>query len=104
MKQVVEKRKDIAFFIKLYPLPMHKDAYGISKSIACGNFDLKLLDEAFEKKPLPEGNCPTTAIDENIRLAQKFGINGTPALIFPNGQLISGAIDADTIIKNVEKQ
>jgi thiol:disulfide interchange protein DsbC len=104
MKQVVEKRKDIVFYIKLFPLPMHKNAYGRAKAIACGNFALGLLDEAFEKKPLPEASCETTAIDDNIKLGKSLGINGTPALIFPNGQLVSGAIDADAIIRNAENQ
>ena len=26
MKKVIEKRKDIAFYMKLFPLPMHKDS------------------------------------------------------------------------------
>jgi len=35
MKKVVSERKDIAFYIILYPLPMHKEAYGKSKAIIC---------------------------------------------------------------------
>ena len=103
MKKVLEKRKDIVFFIKLFPLPFHKNARPMSQAIACNKFSLDLLDKAFEKKPLPEGNCPTTAIDENINLGHQFGINGTPALIFPNGQLVSGAIPAEAIIENAIK-
>ena len=104
MKQVIEKRKDIAFYIKLFPLPMHKDAYGKAKAIACGNFSLALLDDAFEKKPLPEAKCETTVIDDIMKLAEKLGINGTPAIIFPDGRLVPGALDADAIIKAVDKK
>ncbi len=104
MKKVIENRKDIAFYIKLFPLPMHKDAYGKAKAIACGNFSLALLDDAFEKKPLPEAKCETTAIDDTIKLGQKLGINGTPAVIFPDGRVIPGAVDADAIIKAVDKK
>ena len=103
MKKTIEERKDIAFYIKLFPLPMHKDAYGKAKAIACGNFSLALLDDAFEKKPLPEAKCETTVIDDIMKLGQKLGISGTPALIFPDGSLVPGAIDADAIIKKVEK-
>ncbi len=103
MKKVLEKRKDIAFEIILFPLPMHKDAYRKSKAIFCEK-SLSLLDDAFNKKTIPDAKCETTAIDDNIKLGQKLGINGTPALIFPDGNLVSGAIDADAIIKNVEKK
>ena len=46
MKKVLEKRKDIAFFIKMFPLPMHKNAYDKSKAILCGKNPAALLDDA----------------------------------------------------------
>lgn len=105
MKKVVAERKDIAFFIKLDPLPMHKGSYEISTTIACGGFALSLLDDAIDKKPLPEViKCKTTAIDDDIKLAEKLGITGTPALIFPDGSLVPGALQADAIIKMVDKK
>ena len=103
MKKVIEKRKDIAFYIILFPLPMHKDAARKSKTIMCEK-SLSLLDDAFEKKQIPDPKCDTTAIDDNIKLGQKLGISGTPAMIFPNGVLESGARDADAIISLVDKK
>jgi thiol:disulfide interchange protein DsbC len=104
MKKVVAERKDIAFFIKLFPLPMHKEAYPNSKAIACDHFSPALLDDAIAGKQLPAAKCETTAIDDNIKLGQKLGISGTPALIFPDGRIIPGAISAAEIIKNVERK
>jgi thiol:disulfide interchange protein DsbC len=103
MKKVIEKRKDIVFFIKLYPLPMHKDAGRKSKAIMCEN-SLSMLEDAFAKKTIPDPKCETKAIEENIELAGKLGIQGTPNLIFPDGKLIPGAIDADKIIEAVDKK
>ncbi len=103
MKTVIKDRKDIAFYIFLYPLPMHKEAYGKSKAIICAQ-SLELLEAAFEKKPLPAPSCETTAVDDNIKLAEKLGINGTPAVIFPNGMLMPGAVAAEEIIKQVDKK
>ena len=57
MKKVIEKRKDIAFFIKMYPLPMHKGAYEKSKTIVCEK-SLALLEDAFAKKTLPAAKVP----------------------------------------------
>ena len=102
MKKVIAERKDIVFHIKMFPLPMHKDAYDKAKAIVCEK-SLALLEDAFEKKPLPKPTCETTVIDENIKLAQKLGISGTPALIFPDGKLVPGALDAKTIIEKVGK-
>jgi thiol:disulfide interchange protein DsbC len=103
MKKVLEKRKDIAFYILLYPLPMHKDAARIAKAIQCKK-SLALLEEAFEKKKIPDPTCETSAIDDNIKLGQKLGINGTPALIFPDGSNVPGAMAADDIIKKIDKK
>ncbi len=103
MKKVIEKRKDIAFYIILFPLPMHKDSARKSKAIMCEK-SLSLLDDAFAKKQIPDPKCETTAIDDNIKLGQKLGINGTPAMIFPNGVLESGARDADAIISLIDKK
>ena len=102
MKKVIEKRKDIAFFIKMYPLPMHKGAYEKSKTIVCEK-SLALLEDALAKKTLPAPKCETSALDENIKLAEKLGIRGTPALVLPNGLVIPGYKDADSLIALIDK-
>lgn len=106
MKKVISERKDIAFYIILYPLPMHKEAYDKSKAMMCEKNEkgLKLLEDAFAKKEIPKAKCDTKVIDENIKLAGKYGISGTPAMIFPDGILLSGKRDAATIIKMIDKK
>jgi len=100
MKKVVEERKDIVFYIKMFPLPMHKGAYDKAKAIVCEK-SLALLDDAFANKELPKPQCDTKVVDENIKLAEKLGISGTPALIFPSGRLVPGAIEAKAIIEQI---
>jgi thiol:disulfide interchange protein DsbC len=102
MKKVIDKRKDIAFFIKMFPLPMHSGAYDKAKAIVCEK-SLKLLEDAFDKKLLPPPKCKTTVIDDNIKLAEKLGIRGTPAIILPNGSIIPGYKDADSLISLIDK-
>ncbi|MEW6418708.1 MAG: DsbC family protein [Nitrospirota bacterium] len=97
MKKVIEKRKDIAFYIKMFPLKIHPEAYEKSKAIVCEK-SLTLLEDAFEKKQLPKPKCETSAIDDNLKLGEKLGISGTPALIMPDGRVISGYKEADAII------
>ncbi|MBA4373245.1 MAG: protein-disulfide isomerase [Thermodesulfovibrio sp.] len=103
MKIVLTKRKDIAFYVMLFPLPMHQDAGRKSKTIMCEN-SVSLLEDAFAKKKIADPKCDTKAIDENIKLAEKLGISGTPNIIFPDGKQIPGAVDADKIIEAVDKK
>lgn len=97
MKQIIEKRRDISFYIILYPLNIHPEAYEKSKSIVCEK-SLTLLQDAYEKKEIPKPDCETLVIDENIKLAQNLGITAVPALILPNGTILTGYKDAQTLI------
>jgi thiol:disulfide interchange protein DsbC len=101
IKKVAEKRKDIAFYLKLFPLQIHSDAYWKSKSIRCNN-SLKLLEDNFEKKPIPRPECEAKEIDENIKLGKDLGIMGTPSIIMPDGSVNIGFIEADRLIERVD--
>ena len=103
MKKVLEKRKDIVFYIKLFPLKMHKDAYWKSKSIVC-NKSLNMLEDNFENKPIPKTDCDTKEIDNNIKLAESLGITGTPTMIMPDGKIYSGAMPADKLIEMINRK
>lgn len=103
MKKIVKDRKDIAFYIILYPLPMHKEAEEKSKAIMCEK-SLSLLEDAFENKKMPKPKCTSTVIAENIEAAKKMGISSTPALVFPNGVLLLGYRDAESILKYLDKK
>jgi thiol:disulfide interchange protein DsbC len=102
MKQVIEQRKDIVFYVKMFPLPMHKGAYDKAKAIVCEK-SLALLEDAFAGKELPKPKCDTKVIDENIKLAEKLGISGTPALILSDGRLVPGYKDAKALIELIGK-
>lgn len=102
MKKVVEERKDIAFYLKMYPLKIHPKAYEKAKTIVCEK-SIALLEDSFAKKEIPKPNCETKVIDENIKLAERLGISGTPAMIFPDGRLVPGAMDAKKIIEMIGK-
>jgi len=96
LKKVIAESKDIAFYLKLMPLAMHPDARWKSQSILCKK-SLQLLEDNFEKKPVPKPDCDTKDIDENIKLAEALGITGTPTLVMPDGQVVTGARDSRAI-------
>lgn len=97
IKKIIEKRKDVAFYVKMYPLAMHPEAYEKSKAIVCSK-SAKLLDDAFAGKKLPKADCDTKEIDDNIKLAAELEIRGTPALIFPDGRIFPGYATADVLL------
>jgi thiol:disulfide interchange protein DsbC len=104
MKKVVEKRKDIAFYIRLFPLiNIHPDAYWKSTSIVCKK-SMKMLDDNFYKIPIERIECKTTEVDNTIKLAEKLKINGTPTLIFEDGSILSGAMSAEDLIKLIDSR
>jgi thiol:disulfide interchange protein DsbC len=101
MKQIVAKRKDIAFYIKFLPLPMHKDAYWKAKSIVC-NKSLKMLEDNFEKKEIPRTECATEEVNNSAKLAATFGISGTPSLILPDGRIREGAMPEAELLNLID--
>jgi thiol:disulfide interchange protein DsbC len=108
MKKVLEQRKDIVFFVKMFPiLSLHPKAYDKSKAIVCEESKekaMQLLEDAYSRKQLPPPACETKVVDDNIALAQKLGIRATPAMVFADGRVITGALDAEQLVKVIEKQ
>lgn len=102
IKKVISERKDIVFYKKLYAFKAGTPSYEKSKAIVCEK-SLELLESAYEKKTIPKPKCETTAIDDNIKLAEKLGITGTPTMIMPDGRVITGKRDAKTIKDLVDK-
>jgi thiol:disulfide interchange protein DsbC len=103
MKKVLDKRKDIAFFIKLFPLNIHKDSYRKAKSIQCKK-SLSLLEDAFNNKEIPDPECDTDVIDKNIRLARSLDITGTPTIVLDDGRVLGGIIKAEQIIMLIKEK
>jgi thiol:disulfide interchange protein DsbC len=97
MKKIIEERKDIVFYLKVYPIRNQPEAYEKSKSILCEK-SLALLEDAFENKPIPKPKCETSAVDENMRLADKIGVKSVPSVILPDGRILPGYKDAKTLI------
>lgn len=102
MKNIIKDRDDIVFYIKMYPLRSHPDAYKKSKAIVCSK-SIKLLDDAFAGKTLPEPSCETSEVDENIKLAEELGVTATPTIILPDGAIVPGYKDADALVALIEQ-
>ncbi len=105
-RKIVAKNPDVAFFVKLYS--RRNDPTTIQKilSIVCGKQDApKLLDDAFAGKPLPQPGptCDFAAVQETARIASQLNLRGTPVMILPDGRVVNGYRDAETILKLLEE-
>lgn len=98
VKSILARRSDVAFYVKMFPLTsIHPAAYAKSKAIVCKK-SAKLLEDAFAGKDIPKAECKTDELENNKRLMEEFGINGTPAIILPDGRLIRGAVPAEVLL------
>ncbi|HEY4745509.1 MAG TPA: DsbC family protein [Desulfuromonadaceae bacterium] len=98
LRQLEKIAPDVAIHIMLFPLPMHPAAYDKARAILAAK-SRKLLDEGFEGKelPKPEGNAGKAGVDKVIAFANSHGISGTPTLIMPDGKVVVGGMDAESL-------
>lgn len=97
----LEKSKvDVAIYILLYPLPSHPQAYDTSRVLVASK-DKTLLNSAFEGKNIskPVGDQGKAEIEAVARFAHSHGISGTPTMVLPNGSVITGVRDFESLKK-----
>ncbi|MBC8018967.1 MAG: DsbC family protein [Verrucomicrobia bacterium] len=96
---------DLAIHIMLYPLPMHPQAYDKARLLVSTK-DKDQLNKAFDGKeiPKPSGDEGKAAIDAIIKFAQSHDIKGTPTMVMPNGELLVGVRDAESLKKLIAAQ
>lgn len=104
LKKLVVLEPDLAIYIKMFPLKMHPDAYDKARVIL-GSRSLEMLEKAFAKEtlPAPGSKDPKEPVDETLKVGESLGIDGTPAMIFPNGRLVAGARSATDIKKLLDE-
>jgi thiol:disulfide interchange protein DsbC len=103
IKQVLAKRSDVAFYIFLRPLPMHKDAPKKVEAILCEK-SLTLLDEALSGKTVPEPSCSNAKgqMDKNTALADSLEFRGTPTMVREDGLVNPGYLPAEQLSKWID--
>ena len=71
-------------------------SYNKMISVWCSDDRQKSLTQAKNGQNLPERSCETPVL-KHYALGNELGISGTPAIVFPDGRLIPGYLDADTL-------
>lgn len=95
------KLKDVTIYTFLYPIEsLHPNADEKSAAIWCSADRVKAWDDLMLRgiAPAADKACKTP-LAELAQLGQKLKINGTPTLIFADGQRIPGAVPGEQIEK-----
>jgi thiol:disulfide interchange protein DsbC len=95
--------KDVTIYTFLYPV-LGPDSNDKSRSIWCSKDAQKtwrawMIDGSTPAKVM--GNCDTAAIERNSVFGRKYRINGTPAILFEDGQRVPGAMPAADVEKRL---
>jgi thiol:disulfide interchange protein DsbC len=97
--QELTKVDDVTVHVFLIPI-IARDSEAISKAVWCSPDRSKAWLELMLNgvQPTAKATCDTP-IEKNLALSRKYGINGTPTLIFANGERVSGWMPADKLSK-----
>ena len=95
--------KDVTIYTFLYPV-LGPDSDTKSRAIWCSkdamtNWRRWMIDGAAPARTM--GDCDTGAIERNVAFGRKYRINGTPALVFEDGQRVPGAMSVQEIEKRM---
>jgi len=102
-KGIVAKNPDVAFFVRPFPRNGDRPTYETALSIVCAG-TAQALEDAFAGKVLPKGECGSKAVDETIEAAKRFNIRSTPTMVFPDGRVVPGALEAETILSLLKEE
>jgi thiol:disulfide interchange protein DsbC len=88
---IVEKwaiEKGVEVRVILFPLPIHPQAFGKSVALVCDKKGWEEYKSGYNSNNQCEDG--KKKIENNLKLAEKYGINGTPTFIGMNGKTHAG--------------
>ena len=99
LQKELTKVNDVTVYIFLMPI-LSQDSVEKSRAIWCAKDRAKAWDDVMLRGlALPgEAKCDTP-IEKNLELAQRFRINGTPAIFLADGRMLGGYVPADELEK-----
>lgn len=95
--------KDVTIYTFPFPLAIHKGAEQKAVNVWCSKDQARNWNIALTQGKIPpSADCPNP-IAQNIALAKKLGINGTPTMISSDGRILQGALSAVEITAWLEQ-
>jgi thiol:disulfide interchange protein DsbC len=79
------------------------ESYDKAVSVWCADDRNAAMDQAKAGRDLPRKTCETP-VEEHYALGQEFRIQGTPALVLEDGEVLPGYVPADKLAKALDTQ
>lgn len=97
LQRELVKVNDITVYTFLWPI-LSPDSVEKSRGIWCSKDRAKAWDDFMLRgtPPVSDGKCDVP-IDKNKLLAQRFRINGTPAIFLADGRMLGGYVPAEEL-------
>ncbi|WP_269533545.1 DsbC family protein [Chitinimonas sp. BJYL2] len=102
----ISKLDNVTVYTFMLPLAsLHPDAARKSALIWCAPDKLAAWNAWMLEGRLPQGDgkC-ANPVNDIVAMAERYGINGTPALVFESGEMVSGAIAAPAFEAHLNKK
>lgn len=97
LEQTLEKIGDLTIYLFLMPIQqLHPQAPQRAESVWCSDNPASAWKKIINVGEVVEKQC-NNPIQRNLSFAEKHGINGTPTMIFENGDVVPGALQAKVI-------
>lgn len=93
------KINDVTVYTFLWPI-LSSDSVDKSKMVWCARDRAKAWDDVMTRGTVQmqdAGKGCDTPIEKNLKLAKRFGLNGTPAIFLADGRQLGGFVPADKL-------
>jgi thiol:disulfide interchange protein DsbC len=92
------KVDNVTIYTFLYPI-LSQDSHDKSRAVWCSGDKSKAWSDLMLNGTIPVSARCDTPIERNLELGRKYRVNGTPTLVFANGERVPGAIQQDQLEK-----
>ena len=79
------------------------DAYKNLVSVWCAADPKNAMDRAKARRSVEENLCKDHPVDEHLAAGQRFGINGTPAIVTASGDMIPGYVEPERLRRELDR-
>lgn len=106
LHQEIEKLTTAGVTVRYVPFPRAGTTSPAATQLAqvlCSRSPTDAMTRAFRGEPLqptPVKSC-RAAVDDGFALGQQFGVQGTPSILLPNGEMGEGYAPADRLIRMI---
>jgi thiol:disulfide interchange protein DsbC len=80
---------------------MGSPSYEKAVSVWCADDRNKAMTEAKQGKPIDNRQCENP-VGQHLMLGEMMGVNGTPALVLEDGELLPGYVSPDRLVAYIE--